>query len=87
MFNQEDINNFVNSSDDEIKKRIASAASQGKISPDRIKNLLGDTDKIRKAISAMKPADIERMLKIIGRDNAEKMAKMLKDEYDAEADK
>lgn len=78
MINQDNIRNFTNLSDEEIRKRISEAASEGKISPERLKSALSDIDKVKTMISKMKPEDIERMLRIIGRENAEKMAEKLK---------
>ena len=79
MFNQDNIDNFLNLSDEEIRKRISSAASEGKISTDRLKNALSDTNRVRQVISKMSPADIERFIKILGRENAEKMAEKLRE--------
>lgn len=78
MFNNDNIDNFLNLSDAEIKARIASAAAAGNISSDKLKNTLADTERIRKIISKMTPADIERFIRILGRENAEKMAEKLK---------
>ena len=78
MINQDNITNFTNLSDEEIRQRISDAAAEGKISPARLKSALSDIGKVKTMISKMKPEDIERMLRIIGRENAEKMAEKLK---------
>ncbi len=79
MINKENIDSFLGLSDEEIKNRINSAAAEGNISTARLKDALSDTDRVRRVISNMSPADIERFLKIIGRENAEKMAEKLKE--------
>ena len=79
MINQDNIDNFLNLSDEEIKKRLATAAAEGNISADKLKNAFSDTDRVRALISKMKPSDIERFLRIFGRENAEKMAQKLKE--------
>ena len=79
MLNKENLNNFSKLSDEEIRSRITNAASMGNINPERLRSILSDTDKIRSVISKMSPADIERMLRIIGKDKAEKMAEKLKE--------
>ena len=78
MINEENIRDFSALSDEEIRRRITEAAAEGRISPERLKATLSDTSKIKAVISKMKPSDIERMLKIIGKENAEKMAEKLK---------
>ncbi len=79
MFNEENIKNFSKLSDEEIRSRISGAAAMGNISPERLKGVLSDTEKVRSVISKMTPADIERFLRILGRENAEKMAAKLKE--------
>ncbi len=79
MFNEENIRNFSKLSDKEIRTRLANAAAMGNISPEKLKGVLSDTDKVRSVISKMTPADIERFLKILGKENAEKMAEKLKE--------
>lgn len=79
MFNEENIKNFSKLSDEEIRARLSDAASAGNISPDRLKSILSDTDKVRNVISKMTPADVERFLRILGRENAQKMAEKLKE--------
>lgn len=79
MFNEENIKNFSQLSDKEIKSRLSDAAAAGNISPERLKSVLSDTEKIRNVISKMTPADVERFLKILGRENAQKMAEKLKE--------
>ena len=78
MINEENIRDFSTLSDEEIHRRITEAAVEGKISPDRLKAALSDTSIIKAVISKMKPSDVERMLRIIGKENAEKMAEKLK---------
>ena len=79
MLNKENIQNFSKLSDEEIRSRISNAAAMGNINPERLKSMLSDTDKIRSVISKMSPSDIERFLRIIGKENAEKMAEKLKE--------
>ncbi len=79
MINKENIDNFLMLSDEEIRKRISSAATAGNISTDKLKGALSDTDKVRDVISKMTPADIERFIRILGKENAEKMAEKLKE--------
>ena len=79
MFNEENLKNFKELPDDEIRSRIFGAAATGNISPERLKSLLSEPDKIRNVISKMKPSDIERFIRILGRENAEKMAEKLKE--------
>ncbi len=79
MINKENIDNFLLLSDDEIRKRISSAASAGNISTDKLRGALSDTDRVREVISKMSPSDIERFINILGRENAEKMAEKLKE--------
>lgn len=79
MFNKENIDSFLSLSDEEIRARINSAASEGNISTEKLKNALSDSDKVRQVISKMTPTDIERFIKILGRENAEKMAEKLKE--------
>ncbi len=79
MFNNENIQNFLNLSDEDIRKRLNSAAAEGNISPDKLKRAMGDTDRVREVISKMTPADVERFIRILGRENAEKMAEKLKE--------
>ena len=63
MLNEENIKNFSKLSDQEIKDRITSAAQAGNISPERLKSILADTDKIRTVISKLSPNDIQRLVK------------------------
>lgn len=79
MIDRKNIDDFLNLTDDEIRTRITSAARAGEISPDKLKSALGDTEHLRKVISKMNPADIERFIRILGRENAEKMAEKLKE--------
>lgn len=79
MLNEENIKNFSKLSDEEIRSRLSEAASAGNISPERLKSILSDTDRVRNVISKMTPQDVERFLRIIGRDKAEKMAEKLKE--------
>ena len=79
MFNRENIENFLNLSDEEIKIRLNNAAIEGNISTEKLKGALTDTDRVKNIISKMKPEDIERFIRILGRDNAEKMAEKLKE--------
>ncbi len=78
MINNDDIKNFTNLSDDELRQRIKGAAEAGKISPERLKNALSDTDKIRSIVSKLTPEDIEKFARIIGKENADKMIEKLK---------
>lgn len=78
MFNEDNLRDFSKLTDEEIRERLSSAAKMGNISEAKLKAALSDTDKIRKVISKLKPCDIERMLRIIGKENAEKMAEKLK---------
>ncbi|MBR3994017.1 MAG: hypothetical protein IKI97_01915 [Clostridia bacterium] len=79
MFSQDNIDNFLNLSDEEIRKKLSSAAGEGKISPERLKNALSDTNRVRQVISKMSPTDVERFIRILGRENAEKMAEKLRE--------
>ena len=79
MFDKENLEKFLNLSDSEIKNRINSAAHAGSISPERLKNVLADTDKVRNIISKMTPSDVDRLIKIIGKEKAEEMAEKLKE--------
>ena len=79
MFDKDNIESFVNLSDEEIRTRIKTAAAMGDISPDKLKNALSDTSRIRQIISKMTPEDVERFIRILGRENAEKMAAKLKE--------
>lgn len=78
MINEENIKSFSKLSDDEIKKRISAAAVAGNISTEKLKNVLSDTEKVKSVISGLTPKDIERLINIVGRENAEKMAEKLK---------
>ena len=44
MINKENIDNFLNLSDSEIRKRINAAALEGNISTERLKKALSDTE-------------------------------------------
>ena len=79
MFNNDNLNDFVKLSDEEIKRRLANAAAAGNISPEKLKSALSDTERVRQIISKMTPADVERFVRILGRENAEKMAEKLKE--------
>ena len=79
MFNKENLDNFISLSDDEIKQRLANAAKAGNISPERLRGVLADTEKLRRFMSQMRPEDVERCIKIVGKENAEKMAEKLKE--------
>lgn len=78
VINEENIKSFSKLSDDEIKKRISAAAVAGNISTEKLKNVLSDTEKVKSVISGLTPKDIERLINIVGRENAEKMAEKLK---------
>lgn len=78
MFNEDNLRDFSNLTDEELRERLSSAAKMGNISEARLKAALSDTDKIRKVISKLSSRDVERMLRIIGKENAEKMAEKLK---------
>ena len=80
MINKENIDNFLNLSDSEIRKRITAAALEGNISTERLKKALSDTEKVRRVVSEMTPEDVERFIRILGRENAEKMAEKLKED-------
>ena len=80
MINKENIDNFLNLSDSEIRKRINAAAVEGNISTERLKKTLSDTEKVRRVVSEMTPEDVERFIRILGRENAEKMAEKLKED-------
>ena len=80
MINKENIDNFLNLSDSEIRKRINAAAVEGNISTERLKKALSDTEKVRRVVSEMTPEDVERFIRILGRENAEKMAEKLKED-------
>lgn len=80
MINKENIDNFLNLSDSEIRKRINAAALEGNISTERLKKALSDTEKVRRVVSEMTPEDVERFIRILGRENAEKMAEKLKED-------
>lgn len=80
MINKENIDNFLNLSDSEIRKRINAAALEGNISTERLKKTLSDTEKVRRVVSEMTPEDVERFIRILGRENAEKMAEKLKED-------
>ena len=79
MFSKENLDNFISLSDDEIRQRLANAAKAGNISPERLRGVLADTEKLRRFMSQMRPEDVERFIKIIGKENAEKMAEKLKE--------
>ncbi len=78
MINEENIKSFSKLSDDEIKKRISAAVVAGNISTEKLKNVLSDTEKVKSVISGLTSKDIERLINIVGRENAEKMAEKLK---------
>ena len=80
MINKENIDNFLNLSDSEIRKRINAAALEGNISTERLKKALSGTEKVRRVVSEMTPEDVERFIRILGRENAEKMAEKLKED-------
>ena len=80
MINKENIDNFLNLSDSEIRKRKNAAAVEGNISTERLKKALSDTEKVRRVVSEMTPEDVERFIRILGRENAEKMAENLKED-------
>lgn len=78
MISEENIKSFSKLSDDEIKKRISAAAVAGNISTEKLKTVLSDTERVKSVISGLTPKDIERLINIVGRENAEKMAEKLK---------
>lgn len=80
MINKENIDKFLLLSDEEIRKRISGAASAGNISQEKLKGALSDTNRVKEVISKMSPSDIERFIRIIGRENAEKMAEKLRED-------
>lgn len=78
MFSKDNLDSFLNLSDEQIRERFAEAASAGNISSERLKEAMKDTDRVKQIMSKMTPADVERFIRIIGRENAEKMAEKLK---------
>ncbi len=79
MIDKENIANFLLLSDDEIRRRINNAATAGNISTEKLKGALSDTDRVRDVLSKMTPSDVERFIRILGKENAEKMAEKLKE--------
>lgn len=78
MISDENIRDFARLSDDEIRKRLTDAASTGKLSSDKLKKALQDPEDIRKVLSKVSASDVERLLRLFGRENAERMAEKLK---------
>lgn len=78
MISDENIRDFARLSDDEIRKRLTDAASAGKISSDKLKKALSNPEDVRKVLSKVSASDVERLLRLFGRENAERMAEKLK---------
>ena len=78
MINDENIRDFARLSDDEIRKRLNDAASAGKLSSDKLKKALENPEDVRKVLSKVSASDVERLLRLFGRENAERMAEKLK---------
>ena len=78
MISDENIRDFARLSDDEIRRRLADAASAGKLSSDKLKKALQNPEDVRKVLSKVSASDVERLLRLFGRENAERMAEKLK---------
>ena len=78
MISDENIRDFARLSDDEIRNRLTEAASAGKMSSEKLKKALQNPEDIRKVLSKVSASDVERLLRLFGRENAERMAEKLK---------
>ena len=78
MINQSNLSEFLNLSDEQLKKRLEQAAVAAGADKNKIALMLSNPERLRGIISSLTPEDAERMIKMFGKDKAQAIADSLK---------